>query len=198
VVSWVHPCNHSALIVLLYRQILPNTHHGVRSFLSHVIMISHVTLCIHSILLSRRMSPLIMSEARFGLEVSYQWKLSASTWNLVKISSVQGIRWNYQTKRIDRWMQHRWKSTTCPRRLRRRSCMGDRNFFLLPTVPISPFLLNQEILHHFLCTPPFVNLGTRFLLRGRAVTPRIMAFLITIISILIMHRTKGKFDLISK
>jgi hypothetical protein len=41
----VPSCDHFALIVLWYLQIRSSTLHGVRSFLTHVIMISHATSC---------------------------------------------------------------------------------------------------------------------------------------------------------
>jgi hypothetical protein len=94
---------------------------------------------------------------------------------------------NYQMKRIDRWTQYRWEPTTCSQRPRRRSCMGDQEVFLLPTVLISSFPHNQRILHRFLCSTFFINLRMRFLLRGRNVTPHVMATLITIIRTLTMH-----------
>jgi hypothetical protein len=60
---------------------------------------------------------------------------------------------------------------------KRKSCMKDRKVFLLWTILISSFLHDQCALHRFLCfPPPFINLGTRFLSRGRAVTPRVTLF----------------------
>jgi hypothetical protein len=50
---------------------------------------------------------------------------------------------------------------------------GKLRSFLLSMAPISSFLRSQCIFHHFLC-PSFVNLGMRFLLRRRVVTPRVM------------------------
>jgi hypothetical protein len=67
----------------------------------------------------------------------------------------------------------------------RKTSMGYREVFFLPAVPISSFVLGQCIIRRFLCSPPFINLETRFLLRGRAVTPHIMASLITFIKALI-------------
>jgi hypothetical protein len=63
---------------------------------------------------------------------------------------------------------------------KRKSCMKDQEVFW--TILISSFLHDQCALHHFLCfPPPFVNLGTRFLLMGRAVTRRITKILIKLL-----------------
>jgi hypothetical protein len=40
------------------------------------------------------------------------------------------------------------------------------------------------------CAPSFVNLGTRFLLSERVITPRVMALLITFIEVLIKHEIR--------
>jgi hypothetical protein len=53
----------------------------------------------------------------------------------------------------------------------RKSRMGDWKVFFLPGLPISSFLYNWCILRRFLCSPPFINLETRFLLRGGYNTP---------------------------
>jgi hypothetical protein len=47
--SQVPPYHHCALIVLLYHQILPITHHGFCSLPNHVTLISHTTLCTHPV-----------------------------------------------------------------------------------------------------------------------------------------------------
>jgi hypothetical protein len=50
---------------------------------------------------------------------------------------------------------------------RRKGGMGDWEVILHLTILISSFLHDQCALYHFLCfPPPFVNLRTRFLLRG--------------------------------
>jgi hypothetical protein len=74
----------------------------------------------------------------------------------------------------------------------RKSCMKDREVFLLWTISISSFPHDQCALHRFLCfPPPFVNLGTRFLLSEEGCntpcygSPNLP--LITIISSLVMH-----------
>jgi hypothetical protein len=86
VVSHVSTYNHFTLIVLRSRQIRTSTLHGVHSFLTHVIMISQVTLCTHVFDLSKRMSSPIALDDRFDLEVltrmddviHWHWNLESS------------------------------------------------------------------------------------------------------------------------
>jgi hypothetical protein len=61
--------------------------------------------------------------------------------------------------------------------------MGDREVFLLLTVLKSSFTPQSRHPSSFLVLfPPFVNLRTRFLLRGRVVTPRVTKTLINLVS----------------
>jgi hypothetical protein len=66
----------------------------------------------------------------------------------------------------------------------RKSFTKDQKVFLLRTIFISSFLHEQCALHRFLCfPPPFVNLNTRFLLRGRVVTPYVTKILIKLLKL---------------
>jgi hypothetical protein len=69
VVLWVLTCDHSILIVPLYRQILPNTYHGANSLLSHDVMISHVTSCTHPLQSIQENIIFHRANDRFNLEV---------------------------------------------------------------------------------------------------------------------------------
>jgi hypothetical protein len=166
VFSQVTSCNHSALLVLVYCRFRASTLHGVVHF-QPMSLWSHLRLCVPILFdLLKRMSPPLVPKAYIDLEVPSQWKLSASAWILIKISSIPSLRWNYQMKRIDRWMQHWWESTTCSEGPRRRSCMGDWEVFLLPTVSISSFLHDQCILHRFLRSPSFHKSWDEILFKG--------------------------------
>jgi hypothetical protein len=71
---------------------------------------------------------------------------------------------------------------------RRKGGMGEREVLHL-TVLISSFLHDQCALYRFLCFPlPFVNLGTRFLLRGRVVTSRVTEILIKLLKLQLRHQ----------
>jgi hypothetical protein len=58
------------------------------SFPSHIILNSHVTSCTNSVLLIQENVISAHAEAHFGLEVSHQWKLSASVWDFRKFFSI--------------------------------------------------------------------------------------------------------------
>jgi hypothetical protein len=56
---------------------------------------------------------------------------------------------------------------------RKKSCMGDREVFLLPTVPISSFLHGQYIIHHFLWSLSFHKSRDEISFRRWVVTPHV-------------------------
>jgi hypothetical protein len=68
-----------------------------------------------------------------------------------------------------------------------KSGMGNREDFLFSSVSIfHPLFLAPRHPSSFYCVPPpFVNLGMKFLLTGRIVTPRITKYLITSLRLLI-------------
>jgi hypothetical protein len=67
----------------------------------------------------------------------------------------------------------------------RKNDMDDRED-LLSTVPIPDILLATRSMHHSsILVPLLLNLRTRFLLRGRAITFHVMKFIINFIKILI-------------
>jgi hypothetical protein len=66
----------------------------------------------------------------------------------------------------------------------RKSDMGDLEVFLIQLFSCpSCYVFNVSFI--VFCSLSFVNLGMRFLLRGRVVTPRVMISLITFIKTLI-------------
>jgi hypothetical protein len=72
---------------------------------------------------------------------------------------------------------------------RRKGDMGDQEVLLHLIILISSFLHDQCALHHFLCFPPsFINLGTRFLLRERAITPHVTKILINLLKLQLRHQ----------
>jgi hypothetical protein len=93
----------------LYWPILSNTHHGVHPLLRCVIMSSHATLCTHPVQSIQENVISTHAKACFGLEVSYQWKLSASAWNLIKISSIRQRGWT-DGRNIDGSLQVLWET----------------------------------------------------------------------------------------
>jgi hypothetical protein len=149
-------------------------------------MISHVTSCTHSVLLSKRMSSPIMPKAHFSLEVCAPMEdVHPWHWNLRTIISVQSTRLSWAKKiwvmkhNTSRVMKHNpilqcamspthgWKS-----------CLGDRE---VSSFRLSWYCLFSSINASLIvsCAPSFINHGMRFLLRGRAITPRVMVILIT-------------------
>jgi hypothetical protein len=74
---------------------------------------------------------------------------------------------------------------------RRKGGMGDREVLLHLIILISFFLHDQWALHHFLCFPPlFVNLRTRFYLKGVAITPRVTKILIKLLKLQLRHQAR--------
>jgi hypothetical protein len=95
-------------------------------------------------------------------------------WNLrmffpilsIQLESLDQEDWVMKPK-TSRFMKHNptQQGTMLPMQ-ERKSCMKDQEVFLLQTILISSFPHDQCALHRFLCfPPPFINLGTRFLLR---------------------------------
>jgi hypothetical protein len=161
VVSRVLSCNHSTLIVLLYRQILPNTHHGGCSLSSHVILISHVPSCIHPDLLSKKISSLITPMIGSIWKFLPWWRMSSLTLgfervlfhseHLLELLDQEDWVIKRDTSRV---MKHNpiLQGDMSPTH-RRKSCMRGWEVFLLPPVPISSFLHGECIFHRFSCTP---------------------------------------------
>jgi hypothetical protein len=123
-------------------------------------------------------------QSSFSLEVSHQWKWLASVWNLIKV---------FPSKAFDEAVRKRESSDQCNMSgiIKVLYCphTGERpRSFLFLTVPTSLFPHDQCTLHRFLCSPLFINLGTIFHLRGRAITPHVTFPIITFIRGLIMHQ----------
>jgi hypothetical protein len=176
VVLWVLACNHSILIAPLYRQILPNTHHGVRWPSSHVVMISS---CLHvSILFGYRREGHLRScwgLIQFGSSYLDGWGCPRH-WNLRNFFFLSELPLELLNQ--EDWVIRRHTSRVMKRNHilqgamspthRRKGGMGDQEVLLHLTILISSFLHDQCALHYFLCFPPhFINLRTRFLLRGK-------------------------------
>jgi hypothetical protein len=103
VVSQVPSYNHFALLVLTYRCFRTSTLQGVGPLLSHIVLISCTTSCTHHVWSIQENVTSTHAKAYFGLEVSHQWKLSASAWNLIEVFSIQSIWWSCKKKGI-RWL----------------------------------------------------------------------------------------------
>jgi hypothetical protein len=155
-----------ALLVFVYHWFWVSTLHGVGPLLIHVIMSSHTTSHTHPIQDIQENVISTRATTCFSLEVPHQWKLSISVGNLVKVFCILNIWWSCWIKGFEWLNQHgqSLQSTLSPKH-ERNSGMRHWEVFLLSTVPLSFLLHCQCIFHRFLC-PSFVNLGTRFLLRG--------------------------------
>jgi hypothetical protein len=131
-----------------------------------------VTLCIHPILPSKRISSSIAPMIDSVWKFLPRWGMLSLTLELEKVlfhseHSIELDQEGVRKRNTSRVMKHNpiLQGAMSPTQ-GRKSSMRDREVFLLPTVPISPILRDQCILHRFLCfPPPFVNLGMRFLLR---------------------------------
>jgi hypothetical protein len=77
---------------------------------------------------------------------------------------------------------------------RRKSGMGDREAFLVQRFSC-PYCYTINAFFIVSCAPSIINLEMRFLLRGRAITPRVMTTLITVITTLTMHQIYGLIKL---
>jgi hypothetical protein len=161
-ISWqFHKRLPFALLELMYHWFRANTLHGVGPLLSHVIMISPTPLCIHPVQLSKRMSSLIMSRIEPVQKFLPRWVMSSLMLEFEKIlfHTEHPIE---SMDQADRVMEHNTRRVMKHNPIlqgaislmhRRKSCKGNREVFLLSTVPMSSFLRGQCIFHHFLCSP---------------------------------------------
>jgi hypothetical protein len=143
-----------ALVKFVYHWFRASTLHDVSPLSSHVVMISLVPLCTQPICLTNGMSYPIAPMIELVWKFLPQWAMSSLMLEFKKVL----FRPECPTKKSD---------------------MDDREDLLLSTVPIPGILHATWPMHYssFL-VPLFLNLGMRFLLRGRAVTPCVMASLI--------------------
>jgi hypothetical protein len=118
------------------------------------------------------MSSLIMPEAHFGLEVSYQWKLSASTRNLVKNLLCPGAS--------DETIRQRGLTVGCNIDGSLQCALGDQEgeaawetekFSLLLTIPISFFSSIRASFIISCASPSFCKSRDDISFRGGCNTP---------------------------
>jgi hypothetical protein len=167
--------NHPTIIVLLYWLSLSSTPQVIRSVLSHVTVISHVTLCApwasyprechlrsHRCLFwSRSLYPDGMSSLDIGTLGSY---FRSRAFN--EAVRPRGSRDEIPPKKSC----EEPSDSTGPSAARthgRKIYIGDREVFLYSIARKSSVLHGQCALHHFLVLPsPLVNIRMRFLLGG--------------------------------
>jgi hypothetical protein len=135
-----------------------NTQDSVVNFLCHVSMISPTISCIHPILLSQRISSPIAPMLDSVWKFLPQWGMSSLTLRFEKILFHSERSLELQDQK-DRVMK------------RNTSTVMKGNLILQGVAP-----------------PPFVNLRTIFLLRGRAATPRVVETLIIFIKAIIKNQ----------
>jgi hypothetical protein len=152
-----------------------STLQGVGPPLSHVILISHVALCIHLDLLSKRISSPITPMIDPIWKFLPGWRMSPLTLECEEVPFLSELLLELLNQE-DRVMRcHTSRVMKCnqilqgamPPTHRRKGGMGDWEVPLHLIILITSLLHNQRVLHRFLCfPPPFINLGARFILRG--------------------------------
>jgi hypothetical protein len=158
-------------------------------------MISLVPSCICPIRLSKRMSSLITSRIDLVWKFLPRWAMSSSMLEFEKVFfhfeyplELQDQEDWVRKRNTSRVMKHNPILQSAMSSMHgRKSGMGDWEVFLdqLFRCP-SCYAVNASFIVS--CASSFVNLRTRFLLRGRAVTPRDTVSLITFIKVLIKNQ----------
>jgi hypothetical protein len=151
-----------------------------------------MTSCIHPVLLSWRISSLIVPM------IDSVWKF-LSYWGMLSLTLEFGkvpLHFEHPLQLLDQedWVMKCNTSIVKKHTLilqgamspthGRKSYIGDQKVFLLLTILISSFHHDQYILHCFLCSPFFHIARDEISLRGRAVTPRVTKTLITLVRFL--------------
>jgi hypothetical protein len=192
---WFHQClpvTIFALIVLLYRQFWTSTLHGVWSFPNHVVTVSHTTSCNHHVLFIQENVVSDHASEYVCLEVLAPIKdvsLGIGTWESSSPfrASDEAVRWRRSSNGVQRKRSHGAQSDSTryvvTHTEKEKPHGRPRSFppFNGPDTLLSPRSMHPSL---FLCVfPPFINLGTRFHLRGRAVTSRVSETLIKLLVI---------------
>jgi hypothetical protein len=125
------------------------------------------------------MSSLTMPDDRFGLKLLHQWKVSASAVELEKVLFYLGSS-------DERDMIKFYKVLFCPP-IKGKAAWETEKFSSSNGPDIYLSLKSMHPSLFLVCLPRFLNLGMRFFLRGRAVTPRVTKTLIIVIRPLIDH-----------
>jgi hypothetical protein len=104
---------------------------------------SHATSCAHHVRSIQENVTSTHSKDHFSLEVSHKWKLSALAWNLIKVFSIQSIRWSCKKKKRIGWLMQRDRSrqsALSPTRRRKRLHERPRRSppFGCPNILLSP------------------------------------------------------------
>jgi hypothetical protein len=185
-ISWrFRKCLPFALVKLGYSWFGASTQHGVGPLRA---MSSWSHSCLHiSVILNS-------AEDQFSLEVITSMDdviLDVRIWEssfLFQVSArVVGPRRPSKEAQHKQSYEAQSNYTRCPVAHSWMEKLSVRSRSFSPSNGLDIFVLRyQGILHCFLCfPPPFINHGTRFLLRGSAVTPRVIVSLITFIKVLI-------------
>jgi hypothetical protein len=173
VVLQVPSYNHFSLLVLVYHWFQANTLHGVGPLLSHVIMISLVPSCIYYVRLSKRMSYSITPRIDSVWKFLPRWVMSSSMLKFEKVlfHSEHPIELIYQEDRVMKCNTTKsWKTIQfykvlcCPRTKGKVAWVIEKSSsFQLSRCP-SCYAVNTSFI--ISCAISFLNLGTRFLLKG--------------------------------
>jgi hypothetical protein len=152
-----------------------STLHGVGPPSSHVILISHVASCIRLNLLSKRISSSITLMIDPFWKFLPGWRMSPLTLDFEEVLFLSELPLELLNQE-DRVMRRHTSRVMKRNQIlqgdmlpthRRKGGMGDQEVLLHLIILMTSLLHNQRVLHCFFCfPPPFVNLRTRFLLRG--------------------------------
>jgi hypothetical protein len=162
------------LLVPVYRLFRGSTLHGVSPLSSHVVMISIVHSYIHHVLMSqiRSSSNALMFDSAWKFLPDRGCRLNLEIWegSFSFQASTRVVGPRRSNNEVQHKQSHEAQSdlTRCYVAHARKEKLHERpRSFLLRTILISSLLLDQCALHRFLCLPPpFINLKTRFRLRG--------------------------------
>jgi hypothetical protein len=195
-ISWrFHKCLSFALLELMYRGFQASTLHGVGPLLSHVVIISPVPLCIHLIWLSKTMSSPITPRINSVWKFLPWWPMTSLPLEFEKVL----FHSEHPLKLLDQ--EHRVRKCNTSRVMKhnlilqdamspthgRKSGMGDWEVFLVQVFRCpSCYAVNAYVIVS--CASSFINLRMRFFYGGRAVTSRVIAYLITFITVLIKNQ----------
>jgi hypothetical protein len=174
-ISWrFHKCLPFALVELVYRWFWASTLHGVGPFLSHVVMISLMPSCICHVQLSKRMSSSIAPRIDSVWKFLPRWVMSSSTLEFEKVlfhSEYPIELMDHEDRVLEHNIRRAMKHNPILQGAMsfmhgRKSCMGNREVsFFQRSRYLRFFAINASFIVSC-APPPFVNIRTRFLLRG--------------------------------
>jgi hypothetical protein len=179
-----------SLSELVYHWFRASTLHGVGPLLSHVVMISLLPSCIHPVRLSKRVSSPIAPRIDSIWKFLPRWVMLSSTLEFEKVPFlvrvpdrvVEPRGWSneahYNQSHEAQSGSTRWDVTHAPKEKLHEGPRSSPPFNYPDTWYPSCYSVNASFI--ISCAPPpFINLGMRFPLRGRAVTPCVTVLLIT-------------------